>query len=47
MTNIRTVCSLGYENVIFKKYDEIMKTPQKLAIKNGIVSGFFYGIAQI
>ena len=47
MTNIRTVCSLSYENVIFKKYDEMMKIPSKLAIKNGVISGFFYGIAQI
>ena len=46
MTNIRTVCSFGYENIISNKYEKMMEEPFNLAVKNGIVSGFFYGIAQ-
>lgn len=46
MTNIRTVCSFGYENIIYNKYSTMMEKPYNLAVKNGIVSGFFYGIAQ-
>jgi ATP-binding cassette subfamily B (MDR/TAP) protein 1 len=47
MTNIRTVCSFGYENIIYNKYSRMMELPFQLAVKNGIVSGFFYGIAQL
>ncbi len=46
MTNIRTVCSFGYENIIYSKYERMMALPLSLAVKSGIVSGFFYGIAQ-
>ncbi len=46
MTNIRTVCSFGYEEVIYAKYKKLMRGPLGLAVKSGFVSGFFYGIAQ-
>lgn len=47
MTNIRTVCSFGYENIILSKYEKMMELPLSLAKKNGIISGFFYGLAQL
>ena len=46
MTNIRTVCSFGYENIILDKFSRILDIPLQLAVKGGIISGFFYGIAQ-
>ena len=47
MSNIRTVCSFGYENIILARYTKMLEKPYSLAIKNGIISGFFYGLAQL
>ena len=47
MSNIRTVCSFGYENIILAKYSTMLNKPYSLAIKNGLVSGFFYGLSQL
>lgn len=46
MTNIRTVCSFGYEDIIIKRYDEKLLIPESMILKSGIISGFFYGLSQ-
>lgn len=46
MNNIRTVCSFGYENIIYNKYVKLLKVPEQFSVKNGLISGFFYGIGQ-
>lgn len=46
MTNIRTVYSFGHEGVILRKFSALLDVPLNLATRNGIMSGFFYGLAQ-
>ena len=33
-TNIRTVCSFGYENIIYNKYSRMMKQTFKIGLKS-------------
>ena len=47
MINIRTVVSFGYENVLLEKYSEKLEVPNQIAIKNGLVSGMFFGLSQL
>lgn len=45
-TNIRTMYSFGYENIIYNKYSRMMKQTFKIGLKNAIFSGLFYGLSQ-
>ncbi len=47
MTNIRTVESFGYEDIVLKKYADKLEEPLKIGINKGNVSGILFGFSQL
>lgn len=47
LTNIRTVVSFGVENTVLHKYERYLDKPLETLKYNSIVSGFFFGLAQV
>ena len=46
MNAIRTVTSFGSEDIIERKYSNLLKLPVEMGVKKGFVSGFFFGLSQ-
>lgn len=47
MSNIRTVESFGYEDIVLRKYDQKLEEPMKIGIKKGNVSGLLFAVSQL
>lgn len=47
LANIRTVVSFGVENTVLHQYERYLDKPLEALKYNSVVSGFFFGLAQV